>query len=478
MEQSYINPAIFVMPTKQKGLGVFTGTAVRKGDVIGIAAGGRIVPAHKIPNLHATIGDFTHQIHEDFHWAPVDELEIDTLDRMNHSCEPNVGIIGDMTFVALRDTEKDEELCWDYAMSEFGEYEFPCLCETSLCRGKLTGNDWRRLDVRLRYYPDYFTTVLRRKIAEDLRTWNRDIVNGVLWAVDECDEGVKNLLEIQEVLLEQQTARHRVEIAIYRNFDIGLRMDGSQQCCRKNSALYRQAFVHPVMIFERRPFMCVGLYGAGDFELLCELIPYRNIARIKVVDWDPEFMEIAKAHLSAIHQNAWQDPRVKIETEFPDAFAYMEKGREKFHYLYVDLTDNSVAETLQPGVGRKLKLRLIPNGKVVIQAGELSASPGALRNLLEGLYHVRASFRYFWVYARHIPFFRYEQVWIIATDDPTFNPMYPSTYAIDEAILRQFGTPLEAYSGREHHAMFSTPRPIARDIYRLLGNRFPQYHLL
>ena len=313
---------------------------------------------------------------------------------------------------------------------------------------------------------------------EYLQHWHLTVVDGKLYAVDKCDDGVINLIEIEEIILHKETKHHQIEIARYKNFGIGLRMDGSQQTCEADSAKYRQGFVHPTILFDRGRSRCVLCYGAGDFELVSELIKYPNIARIKIVDWDPDFMEIAKTHLLPIHKNSWQDHRLKIETEFPDAFAYMKKGREKFHYIYVDLTDNSVAEVLKRGMGRKLRLRLIPNGKVIIQAGELSASPEALQNLLQGIAWVASSFRYFWIYGKYIPFFRYTQGFIIATDDPTFNPMYPSAFTIDQAIEKKIGERLAEYTGLTHQGLFAVPRAIAKPVYGLLGSRFPQFYLL
>ena len=57
-------------------------------------------------------------------------------DLVNHSCEPNCGIIGSCLLVAMRDIEVGEELCFDYAMTDTNDYdEFVCACGTPSCRG-------------------------------------------------------------------------------------------------------------------------------------------------------------------------------------------------------------------------------------------------------------------------------------------------------------------------------------------------------
>ncbi len=57
---------------------------------------------------------------------------------LNHSCEPNCGIKGLFTIVAMRDLQKGEELMWDYDMTEDSDWRMECLCGTASCR-KLIG---------------------------------------------------------------------------------------------------------------------------------------------------------------------------------------------------------------------------------------------------------------------------------------------------------------------------------------------------
>lgn len=73
-------------------------------------------------------------------------------DWINHSCDPNVGLVGDITLVALRDILPGEEVTYDYAMTDGSPYdEFNCSCASPLCRGCVRGSDWERVDLRARY---------------------------------------------------------------------------------------------------------------------------------------------------------------------------------------------------------------------------------------------------------------------------------------------------------------------------------------
>jgi uncharacterized protein len=82
----------------------------------------------------------------------------------NHSCDPNLGVRGEITFVAMRDIRAGEELTHDWAMTDDDDYSVECNCGAPHCRETLTGKDWQRLDLQKRY-AGYFSAYLARKIA-------------------------------------------------------------------------------------------------------------------------------------------------------------------------------------------------------------------------------------------------------------------------------------------------------------------------
>jgi hypothetical protein len=73
---------------------------------------------------------------------------------LNHSCEPNLGIAGEKEFVALRDIKADEELTFDYAITEDElPWTLNCLCGTQSCRGTITAIQLLPTHVLNRYKP-------------------------------------------------------------------------------------------------------------------------------------------------------------------------------------------------------------------------------------------------------------------------------------------------------------------------------------
>ena len=83
--------------------------------------------------------------------------------HLNHSCEPNLGVAGQIVFVALRDIVKDEELTFDYAMTDDEPYEMRCNCGATNCRGVVTERDWMMKEVQ-QQYDGYFSWFIQRRI--------------------------------------------------------------------------------------------------------------------------------------------------------------------------------------------------------------------------------------------------------------------------------------------------------------------------
>lgn len=73
---------------------------------------------------------------------------------VNHSCDPNVYIDGQIVFRALRDIEPGEFLTVDYGTFMLTRKDpIPeCRCGSDKCRGTITGLDYRFLNLPLSWY--------------------------------------------------------------------------------------------------------------------------------------------------------------------------------------------------------------------------------------------------------------------------------------------------------------------------------------
>jgi uncharacterized protein len=160
---SWSNPKTVARPSPRKGLGVFTVAPIACGERITVW-GGRAISAEDVAGLHGPAARQCVQVEEDlFLWTG--DVVTGPGDLLNHSCDPNAGMAGEATVVAIRDIAADEEICIDYAMCDGSRYdEFPCRCGSRRCRGLVTGDDWR-LPELVERYRGHFAPYLSRRIA-------------------------------------------------------------------------------------------------------------------------------------------------------------------------------------------------------------------------------------------------------------------------------------------------------------------------
>ncbi|CAA9232723.1 MAG: hypothetical protein AVDCRST_MAG41-1072 [uncultured Corynebacteriales bacterium] len=161
-ERAWFDPRLELRASPVHGRGVYATAPIPAGARLQVIGGTVVTTAEKAAGaVRLEPGrDYNEgQLDEDL-WilSPVDEgLNY----FFNHSCDPN-----STGLVARRDIAAGEEVTMDYAIEiADDDYELaPCRCGTALCRGRVTGDDWRRPDLQARYGDEFFP-FLRRRIA-------------------------------------------------------------------------------------------------------------------------------------------------------------------------------------------------------------------------------------------------------------------------------------------------------------------------
>jgi SET domain-containing protein len=163
---SYRSPKTEVLESKIHGRGLFAKANIAKGEIVAVKGGQIVGPKTLRREITPRLGPVEIQIDEDLFIAPVtaDERELSML-YLNHSCDPNIGLRGQITFVAVRDIRAGEELTHDWAMTDDDDYSVECHCGASTCRKTLTGKDWQRPELQKKY-AGFFSAYLANKIAE------------------------------------------------------------------------------------------------------------------------------------------------------------------------------------------------------------------------------------------------------------------------------------------------------------------------
>jgi len=91
---------------------------------------------------------------------------------INHSCDPNTWMKDAYTLIAKRDIQNGEEVTADYSLWEADPTsisKWACQCGSSICRKKITGNDWRLKEVQERY-KGHFSPLIKKRIRKLRKT--------------------------------------------------------------------------------------------------------------------------------------------------------------------------------------------------------------------------------------------------------------------------------------------------------------------
>jgi SET domain-containing protein len=164
MPRSYRSPKTRVRASPIHGQGLFARQRIREGEIVAVK-GGHILDRRALQRSPARGAGASIQIGDGLYIGADTPREVRPNKLfINHSCEPNLGIRGEITFVALRDIAPGEELTYDWAMEEHARSRTRCACRAPSCRRILTGRDWM-LPALQRRYRGYFSAYLAAKIA-------------------------------------------------------------------------------------------------------------------------------------------------------------------------------------------------------------------------------------------------------------------------------------------------------------------------
>ena len=151
--QEWRDPRVKARPSAIEGLGLYATAHIRAGEPVTRMGGVVMSDEQFAAFVRGRRLSSAMQVAEGLHL--VDPLEGDQVHEgsLNHSCDSNLWMGDEVTYVARRDIARGEELTVDYALftTQPSWSLVPCRCGAKDCRGTITGDDWRLPQVRDRY---------------------------------------------------------------------------------------------------------------------------------------------------------------------------------------------------------------------------------------------------------------------------------------------------------------------------------------
>ena len=160
---SYLSSKATVKSSPIQGRGLFSIAEFQPGEIVCVK-GGYIFTSATLEEIAASLGPAEIQIADDLFIGPRHAHEREgCMIFSNHSCDPNIGVQGQIVFVALREIAAGEELTHDWATTDDDNYTMTCRCGVEICRGVITGKDWQKKELQ-RKYRGLFSWYLQQKI--------------------------------------------------------------------------------------------------------------------------------------------------------------------------------------------------------------------------------------------------------------------------------------------------------------------------
>jgi hypothetical protein len=154
---NWLHASLAVVETSRCGFGVITIDPIAAGTLV-VMFGGSVITSSEFEELSHEMHNFPFQISDNLFLGPRDAGDIGIGERINHSCDPNVGFAGAIALLALRDIAAGDEITMDYATcvaSNDDAFVMQCACGAPSCRKTITGQDWELPDVQARLLPNY-----------------------------------------------------------------------------------------------------------------------------------------------------------------------------------------------------------------------------------------------------------------------------------------------------------------------------------
>ncbi|OGO41792.1 MAG: hypothetical protein A2137_07580 [Chloroflexi bacterium RBG_16_58_8] len=295
------------------------------------------------------------------------------------------------------------------------------------------------------------------------------------WLRDKISRNLVHLHRIEAVLYTGKTRYQSAQVVRSCALGICLVLDGKIQSSERDEFIYHEALVHPAMLAHPRP-ETVFIAGGGEGATLREVLAHGIVKRAVMVEIDGEVTALSRRYLPGLSRGAFEDSRTELH--HTDARQFLEKTKEKFDVIIIDLPDpieKGPSYRLFTGEFYKIVAsRLNKKGLVAVQAG--SAMLTELLNFTAVCHTLKSVFPVVVTYTAHVPCFGGPWGFCLASFEKDPSPFSPRE--VDRRIAARGLKDLKFYDGLAHRGMFSLPlylRDALSRQSRLIRDKDPLY---
>jgi len=282
-----------------------------------------------------------------------------------------------------------------------------------------------------------------------------------LWFTDTINPNFVQLHRVRDSVYSGKTSFQSVQIICTSSFGRCLVLDDKIQSAEADEFIYHEALTHPAMVLHPQP-EAVFVAGGGEGATLREVLRYRSVQRVVMIDIDQEAVDLCRRFLPMLHQGAFEDGRVELL--HLDARDYLARSNDKFDVIIIDLT-----EPVQGGPACLLytrefyslvRERLGPKGIAVVQSG--SCTLGELHVFTAIARTLKSVFPAVLEYQAYVPSFGGPWGFTLASEEIDAFSLSPEE--LDARLSERLAGNLRFYDGVTHQGMFCLPRYLRQEL--------------
>ena len=178
---------------------------------------------------------------------------------------------------------------------------------------------------------------------------------------------------VTRVLAYKRTAFQEMYIVETGAYGKALVLDGKWQSCTGDEFLYHEALVQPALICHQAPKR-VLILGGGEGATAREVLRWKTVEQVLMVDIDLEVVDACQTHLPEMHQQSFEDPRFQLY--IGDALTFLDETTEQWDVVISDLSDpieeGPSFQLFTQEYFQKIARVLATGGFFVVQAGPVA----------------------------------------------------------------------------------------------------------
>ena len=161
-------------------------------------------------------------------------------------------------------------------------------------------------------------------------------LNNTLWVTEEMTPYDAYSHGIVEVLAQKTTPFQEMTIVRSGTYGKALVLDGKWQSSQGDEFLYHEPLVHVACVYHGNPKK-VLILGGGEGATVREVLKWKSVENVTMVDIDGDVVEACKEHMPELHQGAFDDPRTNLV--IGDALDCLDKSEGEWDVIISDLSD-------------------------------------------------------------------------------------------------------------------------------------------